>query len=90
MTKEIANKIKKLIKSNLSGTYTFYYQTRTEQLRVSTITKNLSRNAVDTEEEQRICIAILNLLTENGLRPKYYIDKKIYQGYLDCRYIVFK
>lgn len=88
MTKELAKEIKNIIKEEC-GNYTVYFDSKKGELRytVAQWTDGSSRNP--DELEQRNILEILNALTTHGLRPSYRKATKRYQGFINCRYIIF-
>lgn len=86
MTKQQANEIKKV----LGKTYGYYYNSKKNELRVEYACWNQSfLGKLDENKVKEGALAILRKLNESGLRPKYRLEKKMYQGFLDCRYVVF-
>lgn len=87
MTKQQAEEIKKI----LNKKYQVYFNSKKGELRVCFICWNTGfLGKLDENNVTKSALAILRTLTENGLRPKYRLDKKMYQGFLDCRYLVFE
>ena len=83
MTKQEASEIKKAIKD-----YSVYFQTKIGKLRVRVYT--YINNAYDKETEVKNIAELLNRVSKSGLRPKYEIDHKTYQGFIHDTFIVFQ
>lgn len=83
MTKYEANEIKKFIKG-----YPVYFQSKTGKLRVRAYTY-INYSYDKALELERIC-ELLNILSCNGLRPKYEIEHKTYQGFIHDTLVVFQ
>ena len=91
MTKQEATKIKKVIKEQ-AGNYTVYFNSKKEELRITVAQyqdDTCEPKTADVLEQRNIC-KILNVLSDNGMRPKYKKESKKYQGFINCRYIVFE
>ncbi len=96
MTKQQAAEIKKVIKP--LGNFTVYFNGKKGELRYQVggwyeghgCTPTEEEKARRLEAEKQNILMILNALTEAGLRPKYHRDEKRYQGFINCRYIVFE
>lgn len=89
MEKNQANNIKKVIKS--VGNYMVYFDGKKGELRVRVAQYNVNITEIETADllEVRNICKILSALSDSGMRPKYRRDRKRYQGFLECRYIVF-
>ena len=85
MKKAEISKIKKAI--NQDRRYITYYASNTEELR---ITVYRYTDKYDEAKEKTSILDILNKLTANGMRPKYRIDHKTYQGFIHCTYVILK
>ena len=94
MKKAEINKIKKAI--NQDKHYTTYYSSKTEELRITAYTYDdangigYNSGKYNAAKEKASILDILNKLTANGLRPKYRIDHKTYQGFIHCTYVVLQ
>lgn len=91
MTKQEASRIKKIIKE-FAGNYTVYFNSKKGELRVTVAQyqdNTCEPMTADALEVRNTC-KILNALSNNGMRPKYKKDSKRYQGFINCRYIVFE
>ena len=82
MTKQEATEIKKAIKG-----FTVYFQSKTGKLRVRAYTYTSN---YDKETEQKKIIELLNKVSDSGLRPKYEIEHKTYQGFIHDTNILFQ
>lgn len=90
MTKEQANEIKKVLKKNADFYYRPYFNSKKNELRIELVCWQTTVAPIDMKFVNDKMIKVLNILSNNGLRPKYHKDQIIYQGTLDCRYIVFE
>lgn len=89
MTKEQAKTIKKIVKEE-AGNYTVYFDSKNGELRYTVAQwYGESKSDHDTIERNNI-LEILDALTKHGLRPKYHKAARRYQGFINCRYIVFE
>ena len=89
MTKKQAAEIKKIVKSEC-GNYTVYFDSKKGELRF-TIVQYYDGSTRDNDAvEKDAILEILGALTRNGLRPKYRRDSRRYQGFINCRYIIFQ
>lgn len=89
MEKAQANEIKKLINSG-GKHYTTYYSTKKNELRV-TIAEWMDGTTTDIEKFKSEKYAeLLNTISSNGIRPKFRQERKKYQGFLNCFYVVFE
>lgn len=89
MTKEQANQIKKIIKSEV-GNFTVYFNSKKGELRY-TVAEWYDYSKSDYKKlGDKNTLEILNALESHGLMPKYRNDFKRYQGFINCRYIVFE
>ncbi len=85
-------KIKKII--NQDKHYKTYYKSNTEELRVMVYqfdddgSNIYSGNKYTESKEKESIIKLLNKLSSNGLRPKYKIEHKKYQGFINCTYVI--
>lgn len=90
MTKQEANKIKKVLKSE-NVKHTPYFKSETGELRIQVIKYN---TPVDGDVPESLVIermaSVLNALSKNGLKPKYRKDRKVISGYIDYRFLVFE
>lgn len=86
MKKAEINKIKKVI--NQDKHYTTYYKSEAEELRIMVYSYGDCGSKYDETKEKESIIYLLNKLSSNGLRPKYRIDHKTYQGFLHNTYLV--
>ena len=84
MKKQDTLSIKRVINSDKR--YSTYYQSKTEELRVEVY--RYYEN-YDKEVEKNQILKVLNKLSESGLRPRYKIDKKTYQGFIHITYVIF-
>lgn len=84
MKKQDTISIKRVI--NTDKRYSTYYQSKTEELRVEVYRYY---EKYDKAVEKNEILKVLNKISENGLRPRYKIDKKTYQGFIHITYIVF-
>lgn len=87
MTKELAKEIKKAI--NAEKRYTTYFNNKTEELRVRVHTYNNFKNENTDEEIKNNICKLLNKIDKAGLRPRYRIDNKTYQGFIHDTLVVF-
>lgn len=83
MKKAEVNKIKKVI--NRDASYSTYYVSKTEEFRIKVYEY---REKYDKSKENESILNLLNKLSNNGLRPKYRIDRKTYQGFIHITYVV--
>lgn len=88
MTKAQANEIKKIINKDEAAPYTTYYQSKNEVLRVRVYTYN--NDKYDSAKEKEEIIKLLNKLSANGMRPRYSIDHKTYQGFIHDTFVIFQ
>ena len=88
MKKTEANQIKKVI--NLKRKYSTYFVSKTEELRILVYTYGESYIKYDEATEKESILNVLNQLSNNGLRTKYRIDHKTYQGFIHCTYVVLR
>lgn len=93
MTAVEAKEIKKIIKEEV-GKFTVYFNSKKGELRITVVEwqDGCSRkffDGIDDLEKEKI-LNILNALTKHGKRPKYHKEFKRYQGFINCRYIVFE
>ena len=87
MTKQQAAIIKKVVKA--VGNFTVYFNSKTGELRYTVAQWNDGSEGDHEEREKKNILTILNALTEAGYRPKYRKAFKRYQGFINCRYIIF-
>ena len=89
MTKKEAKIIKDIIRDDLINVdhYRVYYQQEKEELRVRVYTYYPGKYN-DKEEKERI-VKLLNKISCAGYRPRYKIDRKIYQGFILDTFVVF-
>jgi len=85
LTRDQAAKVKKAI--NQGERYKTYYDSRKEELRVQVIRTPTRENALSDKERNAIC-RMLNMV--HDIRPKYRIDRKQYQGFINITYVVFE
>lgn len=94
MKKAEISKIKKAI--NQDKHYTTYYSSKTEELRITVYTYDddngigYNSGRYNKAKENASILDVLNKLTANGMRPKYRIDHKTYQGFIHCTYVILK
>lgn len=88
MTKEQANAIKKVVKSEV-GDFTVYFNSKKGELRI-TVHQWQDGGNRNVERERQNILDILNALTNNGIRAKWRRSYKRYQGFLNCSYMVFE
>ena len=89
MTKEQAKEIKKVVKEDV-GNFTVYFDSKKGELRF-TVAQVQDGSKTDINELERInMLDILNALAARGMRPKYHKATRRYQGFINCRYIVFE
>ena len=88
MTKEQANAIKKIIKANWN--FTVYFNSKKGELRYTTAEWADGNSDGHEELDKKNTIKILNALEQNGMRPKYRKERKRYQGFINCSYVVFE
>lgn len=89
MTKEQATAIKKIVKEE-AGNYTVYFDSKKGELRY-TVAQWYDESKSDHDAlERKNILAILAALTKHGLRPKYHKAARRYQGFINCRYIIFE
>lgn len=86
MEKAEINKIKKVI--NQEKHYTTYFQKEKGELRIIVYEHNTYYGEKNKAAENNAVLKVLNKLSNNGLRPKYRIDHKTYQGYIQVTYII--
>ncbi len=79
---------KRILKA--SGSYSYYYDKKSEEFRVCIAKFKDSTSEESKRKEEALVIGVLNELTANGLRPKFRRESKLYQGFLDCKYIIFE
>lgn len=89
MTKDQANAVKKVVKKEV-GNFTFYYNSKAEELRITVAQWPDGCTADVKALEERNILNILSALTRNDLRPRYERASKRYQGFINCRYLIFK
>ncbi len=93
MTKQQANEIKKAVKEETGLNFTVYFNSKKGELRY---TVSEWQDDIEGAEERGIerakrnILTILDALTKRDMRPKYHNDFKRYQGFINCRYIVFE
>ena len=83
MTKQEATEIKKAIK----GDYKVYFKSKTGKLRVQVYEYYKD---YDKKYEQKKIVEILNKVSASGHRPKYEIEHKTYQGFINNTYVIFQ
>ena len=89
MTKQESVTIKKIVKEEV-GKYTVYFDSKKGELRYTVAEwYDYSKCDPDALEKQNI-LKILAALTKHGLRPKYHKAFRRYQGFINCRYIIFE
>lgn len=89
MTKQQANEIKKIVKEEC-GNYTVYFDSKKGELRYTVLQwYDGSKSDHDALERNNI-LEILAALTKHGFRPKYHKAARRYQGFINCKYIVFE
>lgn len=90
MTKQEASEIKTIIKKEV-GNFTVYFDSKKGELRftVCQFYDGYDIAKADALENKNI-LEILNALTNNGKRPPYHKTSRRYQGFINCRYIVFE
>ena len=86
MTRAEAKEIKKII--NQGKHYKTYFKKDTGELRVIVLEHNTYYD-LDEDKEKNAILELLNKLVSGGLRPRFNIERKRYQGYLDFTYVVF-
>jgi len=89
MTKEIAKEVKKIIKEEV-GDYTVYFDSKKGELRYTVAQYNDGSTCNPDELEQRNILEILNALTAHGMMPRFRKASRRYQGFINCRYIIFQ
>lgn len=87
MTRAEIKEIKKII--NQGKHYRTYFKRDTGELRVIVFEHNTYYGPLDKDKERNSILDLLNKLVSGGLRPRFKIDRKRYQGYLDFTYVVF-
>jgi len=85
LTKEQAAKIKRVI--NQAERYKTYYDSTKCELRVQVFRTYNQETALSKQEVSAIC-NVLSMV--QGIRAKYRIDRKQYQGFINITYVVFK
>jgi hypothetical protein len=101
MTREYANKIKKILrKENAIFTSTAgYYDGKELRVKVAEFLNRsyldyfVKMDKKDEKEVRNRIIKVLRALEKNGLRPEYKIEQRESSnaiGAWDCRYIIFK
>ena len=86
MDKKTAEQLKKVI--NKDKHYQTNFQNKTNELRVRVYTWTCECDKDETKENNAI-LTVLNKLTENGLRPSYRIERRVYQGFIHDTNIIF-
>ena len=85
LTREQAAEIKRAI--NQEERYRTYYDRTKRELRVQVIRTPNKETALSKQEVSAIC----NVLSmAQGIRAKYRIDRKQYQGFVNITYVVFQ
>lgn len=89
MTTQQANEIKKIVKEECRN-YTVYFDSKKGELRY-TVAQWIDGSESDHDATERNnTIKILSALTRHELRPKYHKATRRYQGFINCKYIVFE
>lgn len=89
MTKDQANEIKRIIKKEI-GDYTVYFDSKKGELRFTVAQWQDGCKCDPDELESKNILKILGALTSHDMRPKYHKAARRYQGFINCRYIVFE
>lgn len=89
MTAEQAKQVKKILKSEGFDFATPYYKSKTGELRLLVCESRKESASLSEPTINARIIKILNALSENGMRPKYHKEQKVYQGFIVYNYIVF-
>lgn len=90
MTKKEATALKIAINKG-ERYYSTYFASKNGALRVKVYSYSGTDNSnYDKARESRAIASLLNKVAETGIRPRYEIDRKVYQGFLHDTNIVFK
>ena len=87
MTRQTANEIKKFI--NTEKHYQTYYNSKSEVSRVL-VNQYYDGRAEQAAETKKRIQEVLVKLQNNGLRPRFEIEHKRYQGFINCIYLIFR